>query len=410
MGASDQAVVQKDQRVRIRTLLAYWTGNRQAILDIASNRSALWVGLLFVFSAVFARDYDGEDLLHEPWRLLIPLGASLAASFLLFSVAYSISIFKGASAWRFFSAYRSFLGLFWFTAPLAWLYAIPYERFLDAPNAVRANLWTLGLVAVWRVAIIVRTMSVTMYFHPAAALCLVMTFADVLVLWLTTYLPFPIFQLMAGVRLSAADEVRRGTAETLILGSVCTLPFWLVGTLLLAFRTTPYWRVDKLGVLNTRGVTKPLLALSCFSVLVWAIVLPFTQPEQQLRRSVEQAFAEGQTAEALAMMSAHDPSDFPPGWDPPPRVPSIKLLDVWEEMDKSKAAPWVREVYLQKLRGWLRNRFLWLDMADYAHIDAVVSEMPEGPAMMDELEHSRDHPMHWNPEFLPRLKALRHKK
>src|SRR6516225_4864139 len=104
MGASDQLIVDTNRRVRIRTLLAYWIGNRQAVLDIASNRSVLWVGLLFVFSAAFARDYDGEDLLHEPWRLLIPLGASLAASFLLFSVAYALAISKGASVWRFFPA------------------------------------------------------------------------------------------------------------------------------------------------------------------------------------------------------------------------------------------------------------------------------------------------------------------
>jgi hypothetical protein len=410
MGASDQVVVEKDQRVRIRTLLAFLIGNRQAIQEIASNRSALWVGLLFVFSAAFARDYDGEDLLHEPWRLLIPLGASLAASFLLFSVAYALAISKGASVWRFFPACRSFLRLFWLTAPLAWLYAIPYERFLDAPDAVRANLWTLGLVAVWRVAIIVRTISVTMYFHPAAALCLVMTFADVLVLWLMSYLPFPIFELMGGIRLSEADEVRRGTAQTLILGGVCTIPFWLVGTLLLAFRTTPYWRVDKLGLLSTRGVSKPLLALAWCSVLVWAIVLPFTQPEQQLRRSVEQAFAEGRTAQALAVMSAHDISDFPPHWDPPPRVPSLKLLEVFEEMNKANRAPWVREVYLRKLLDWVRNPFLWLDDTEIARLDAMLTQMPEGPALIEEWERSRDRGWDGIGRILPRLKALREKR
>jgi len=31
----------------------------------------------------FAREYDGEDLLHEPWHLLLPLVASLATSFIL---------------------------------------------------------------------------------------------------------------------------------------------------------------------------------------------------------------------------------------------------------------------------------------------------------------------------------------
>src|SRR5437763_4576239 len=70
----------------IGTLLRYLIGDRRAILEIAGNRHALWVGLLFVLSAGFAREYDGEDLLHEPWHLFIPLAASLVASLLLYGL------------------------------------------------------------------------------------------------------------------------------------------------------------------------------------------------------------------------------------------------------------------------------------------------------------------------------------
>ena len=112
--------------MRIRTLLLYLIGSRRAILDLAADRHGLWVGLLFVLSAGFAREYDGQDLLREPWHLLIPLGASLAASFALFLVACGPVFFQGEGRPPFFSAYRSFLTLFWMTAPLAWLYAVPY--------------------------------------------------------------------------------------------------------------------------------------------------------------------------------------------------------------------------------------------------------------------------------------------
>jgi hypothetical protein len=133
--------------MHIGTLLGYLVGSRRAILEIAASHSAVWLGLLFVLSAAFARDYDGEDLLHEPWHLLIPFAASLTASLVLFIVIYGIAMCTGAPVSKFFAAYRSFLGLFLLTAPLAWLYAIPYERFLSPGAAVWANLATLGLVA-----------------------------------------------------------------------------------------------------------------------------------------------------------------------------------------------------------------------------------------------------------------------
>ena len=40
--------------------------------------------MLFVISAGFAREYDGEDLLHQPWHVLLPLVTSLITSLLLF--------------------------------------------------------------------------------------------------------------------------------------------------------------------------------------------------------------------------------------------------------------------------------------------------------------------------------------
>jgi hypothetical protein len=138
--------------MRIRTLLRYLIGDRQAILEIATDRRAVLYGFLFVLSAGFAREYDGQDLLHEPWHLFLPLGVSLLTSFVLFTLFYGVALLKGAPGPSFFVAYRSFLGLFWMAAPLAWLYAIPYERFLSAWYATGANLWTLSMCNVtnWR--------------------------------------------------------------------------------------------------------------------------------------------------------------------------------------------------------------------------------------------------------------------
>src|SRR4051812_18868184 len=115
----------------LRTLLLYLIGDRQAILDIAADRRALHIGFLFVLSAGLAREYDGEDLVHEPWYLLIPLVASIGSSFVLYAFTYGVACMKQVQGPTFARGYLSFLGLFWMTAPLAWLYGVPYERFLS---------------------------------------------------------------------------------------------------------------------------------------------------------------------------------------------------------------------------------------------------------------------------------------
>src|SRR5439155_26698401 len=173
----------------IRTLLRYLIGDWQAILDIAADRRAFWVGLLFVLSAGFAREYDGEDLWHEPWHLLIPLAASLVSSFVLFTICFVRVANNDPDRPSFFAGYRSFLTLFWMTAPLAWLYAVPYERFLDPLDAVRMNLFTLGLVSLWRVVLMVRVARVIFGYSRATAPFLVLLFADVVALLALCFLP-----------------------------------------------------------------------------------------------------------------------------------------------------------------------------------------------------------------------------
>jgi hypothetical protein len=370
--------------MRISTLLRYLLGDRQAILAVAANRATLWLGLLFVLSAALARDYDGEDLLHEPRHLLIPFGASLAASLVLFIVAYGMAICKDAPARQFFPAYRSFLGLFWLTAPLAWLYAIPYERFLNPMQAVQANLFTLALVAVWRVALMVRILNVTMGYPLLAALCLVMTFANAVSLSLLSFLPFPITDFMAGLRLSEADSIRRSVAVLVLEGGFCTLPIWVAGALSLGFVGQRYWRVAKLDPAKGTRPSWAMWLLACSSVAGWLLVLPFTQPEQQLRRRVELLFADGRTADALAEMSAHNVTDFPPHWEPPPRFPTSRVLDTWDEIEKGPVPPWIRQVYLRKLQDLLSSRYNIYP--DLERIGRLLSRLPEGPGIIEELK------------------------
>src|SRR5688500_10981748 len=160
------------------TILKYLLGSRDAIERIAACRQAPWLGFLLVFSAALAREYDGQDLLHEPWPLLLPLAASLGTSFVLYVLLRVVGWVRSAGWNPFWSGYWSSLGLYWMTAPLAWLYAIPVERFLDAGDATRANLCLLGIVSLWRVLVITRVASVLWSVAFGAALQPVMLFAD----------------------------------------------------------------------------------------------------------------------------------------------------------------------------------------------------------------------------------------
>lgn len=367
----------------IGTLLGYLIGSRRAILTLADHPHSWLLGLVFVLSAGFAREYDGEDLLHEPWYLAIPLGASLVSSFLLFCVLYVPSRIAGASGPSFVAAYRVFLGLFWMTAPLAWLYAIPYERLLDPVSAAYANVYTLALVSAWRVALMVRVGVVLFGLSPWAALFRVMAFSDSAALVAINFLPFSIIEIMGGVRVSEADSVVRSAAGFVACWGGCSLIVWW----LLAFSAgNRYSWADSeaLGSASRpRGhVSWPLRILAVVSLAIWMPILPFTQPEQQVRWRVETAFREGRIHDALIELSAHERDDFPPQWEPPPRFlkgdHATMILDIWEEILRNDPAPWVRQHYLERFKEFVERRAY----RNEEKVANLLNQMPEGAALL----------------------------
>src|SRR5262245_54359137 len=100
----------------IRTLFRFLLGNRQAIREVATARSALWISLLFVLSAALAREYDGADLLHEPWHLLAPFGASVLGACLLFFLVRGIASQERDRLPALACSFWPWLRCFWMTA------------------------------------------------------------------------------------------------------------------------------------------------------------------------------------------------------------------------------------------------------------------------------------------------------
>jgi hypothetical protein len=377
--------------VRVRTLLRYLIGDREAILEIAADPRGLWVGLLLVVSAGFAREYDGQDLVREPWHLLVPVAASLVASFLLFLVAFGRLFLRREGRPSFLTAYRSFLTLFWMTAPLAWLYAVPYERFLSPGDATEANLWTLAFVAAWRVALITRVVSVLTGRGFGECIFLVMAFADPVALAAVYLMPKPIVSIMGGVRLTQSEAAVHVATFYVSVFGILSAPVWAIGGLIAFFTGKPALQVP--AVLPEHpGTGRGMWALAILSLVFWVPILPWTQAEQRLRSQVEADMKGGRIADGLDMLSAHRPSDFPPLWDPPPRIgygeKSPNIVDVIDVTATRECAPWVRECYIDKLRRFLRYELIFTNEpsgGDLARLVRALQRMPEGPEIASDL-------------------------
>ncbi len=371
----------------IRTLLYFLIGSPTAIRQVAASKQALWLGLVFVLSAGLAREYDGRDLVHEPWHLLIPLGASLVSSFVLFSLCFARLTGSDPARPPFWSAYRNFLTVFWMTAPLAWLYAIPYERFLSPYGAMQANLLTLAAVAVWRVALMVRVVTTLMGHGTGEALSLVLLFGDSVAILVLSLVPKPVISMMGGIhRTPTEDLILTTTCCTLQLGCI-TFPVWLAGGLAILLKSKPRWLLPAAANESPPRLKAGLVVLTMFSIGVWIPILPLTQAEQLNRSRAEHALREGRIAEALADMSAHVPSDYPPSWEPPPRIgygeSSPFILDVIDVVVENPPAPWVREVFLEKLDRFLDD-YYGLPSSQRVELETLLrllQRLPEGKSL-----------------------------
>jgi hypothetical protein len=367
------------------TILQFLVGSRSAIETIAACKQASWLGLLFVFSAALAREYDGQDLLHEPWHLLLPLVASLATSILLYLLLRIVEMINGNDVERFFSGYWSFLGLYWMTAPLAWLYAIPVEHFLSEADATRANLWLLGIVSLWRVLLITRAASVLWNVWYMAAFFPVMLFANSVLLLLVWLMPKPVIEVMGGIRLSQADQVVLDATLIVAVLGLFAWWVWLIGTGIAACVGRRSWHLSAKGSSLTVSLGAWAVALFPFLVLFPPAIM--SQSSQWLRHKVESDLRAGRYESALRRMSAHERSDFPPVWNPPPRIGYGEnvppLLAVIEQLTKTETKPWVRELFMKKLKTRLSTKdpyfTIWetLYEDDMTRYVAVLEQLPE---------------------------------
>lgn len=358
MASVESVAAPADEVVTIGTWLRFLFGSREAILRVARSRQALWLGLAFVLSAGFAREYDGADLWHEPWHLALPLVASLGTSLILWTIVFLTAANRGLEKMDYWSGYRTLLTYYWLTAPLAWIYAIPVERLMPPGDAMAANFWFLGLVSLWRVLLITRALSVWLSANFFAMFFLVAFFADTVAILLAVVSPMPIFNVMGGIRHSAVDRV----VLNVILGArfygIASWLIWLVGAIVVMARRSP-WSLPSGDA--TARVSRPLWAFAGSLVVCGIFLLRVGQAEQQHAYETTRLLQANELDAAIEYMSKYPRDAFPPIWDPPPRIGygefSPPLVDIFKTIQSQDPPAWVREVFVSKLTQDPRSTF-----------------------------------------------------
>jgi len=342
--------------MKITTLFGYWIGQESAIREIASNRRLLPVGFLFCLSAALARHYDGKYLLHEPWFLLAPAGASLVTSSILFFFLYLATSVRARKVLpAFASCYLSFLGLYWMTAPLAWLYGIPYERFLNTADAAQANVWTLELVSLWRVLLMSRVVALLTPSSLFSAFVKIAVPAAGIVFVALSYARMPLIDWMGGVRVPpSVQPVADAYMYVIFLGFF----FLLIGGFVwvsLLFVSSPESSFAGFRVRQAGSVGKALPILAAVGILGFTAALPVTQREQKLRYIVEKDLKNNRIKDALDVFASHRQNQFPPQWSPPPwpeygegdRNPNLE--EIVKALETRNDVPaWVHTAYQEK--------------------------------------------------------------
>jgi hypothetical protein len=296
------------------------------------------------------------------------------------------------------SALSSFFGVFWMTAPLAWLYAIPVERWFDETEAARWNISLLAIVAIWRVMLMSRAVSVIggwPFLYSLTRVAIPASLETIALMMAGSLTAKRIMADMAGLRNSPAEEVithaysfTSGAMFMVLAGSLLMLGF--------------YWKsrppAGKAGwVPHPRG--RPWHLPWVFLILTaafWTLASIKPQQEQRLSQEAVRLEKEKNWAGLVSFLSKHEAHEFAPSV---PLPPAVYEYSSWERISSvlaelSPATPaWIRRLYLSRLEELLSlddyRRFLIRnsDGGDKTfsaigdRIFSALEKLDEGPAV-----------------------------
>jgi hypothetical protein len=330
-----------------------FAGDREAIKRLATSPASLPVGALLVISASIARNHDGAWLIAEWPNLTHGLVVSTINALVLYSLFFAMATVKKLSRPSFAGGLVPFLALFWLTSPMAWLYAIPYEHMMPAESAIRFNAWTLAGVSLWRVALIAQVMSVLWGFSWWVALGPVLFFSNVVVLIGVFTMPVPLVDFMGGLQhANPMDSAIASMHLVVRVLGVMALPATIAIAIVSLNFLSGGWTLAEPSSESQRWVPSAgVIAMLIGVALAAGLLLASFQPDQARRHEATRLLRED-FAEGFAYMSRFERTDFPPIWDPPPRLgyrettPSVDAIRA--ELAKDQGAPWARAIFLEK--------------------------------------------------------------
>lgn len=320
----------------------FLVGHRGAIERIAATPMLLLVGALLVLSAGIARNYDHLDLLRQKEWFIGPFVASLVTTgFVWLWVFLGLRLYKVGSGGRQFLV---FLNLVWLTAPCAWIYGIPVEQWMDLVGATKWNIAFLVIVSAWRVALMVRAVTVLTEAHWFRVLVLVLAPAA-LEMWLASvYKGMALVGIMGGVRLDPHEEILQTAAS--VTAWVSGLAFFFFITMLASLHyrlpdeaERPLTRSPRLKT----GFAPFAMAGLCLGA--WgAAAIPHHEPIVNRNRLEELAWSayDGETEAAIEFALSKTREDFPQWHYLPPERGLRDLLNLLEALPED-APTWLRE-------------------------------------------------------------------
>lgn len=298
----------------------YLVGHAGSVRAIAGLSGAWKFALGLVLLAAVARNYDQLWIGEAPLRwiagnTLFSLGSgTFVFLWIRLFLANGMARPKPGLA----ASWLRFMGLFWATAPMAWLYAIPVERLADSLAAARFNVALLAVVSLWRVLLIARATSVLHAVPFVAALAWVVSAACLEVTAVYIFGPGLARDIMAGM-----GGLRNSPEENLLLGALhraanaailAFVPAVLVGIAARRWHKSPV----AAGVVPAPAPLpwKTFAALAAFWI---AVAIP-AQREVRLNAELDALVAAGRWREALDHLAAHGPKAYAPSRQLPPKA------------------------------------------------------------------------------------------
>jgi len=391
-------------------ILWYLLGREDAIRRVAANKASIKVGFVLVLTAGIAREYDQTYIPHFGIRFLLPLLTSLLAALVIYG--FLRIVLPPRDAEQPSGRFRCFLGLFWMTAPLAWVYAFPAEHLFAPREAAWINIGLLAFVAIARVLVLSRAIAVLTQICFVRVLASVLCISSVIMGIGSIGAALSLVRLMGGLRYSPEEEVLSAATNFAFVASIC-------GFFVAAITAGVLAKVKQESRFEFPCVSDSGVMPWKFVVVLlatWFVVLIPQQYRLARNHHAMVMVHRENYKEFVQFLSKHSPEDFNQVKRLPPDTYEYHglshLAGIANALDGSEAL-WVREMVLNSIDVALQHRDPYVSRVTPAI--APVLRLPGGEdwvkarALKIEERFNREYDRHAPPEMTSlaqRLKAL----